>query len=153
MDEKRISMNTTAAVVVTYNRRDLVDKCMESILNQQGASCDIFVIDNGSTDGTEDLFSGDASKYTGEVETRRIVYTRFNKNAGLTAGLNYGIRVATLNEYECIWILDDDMEADANALQVLQQKKKQLDNNWGCLLSYIYWKDGSTSNVVILGLQ
>lgn len=43
---------TIAAVVVTYNRRELLVQCIEHILNQQGISCDVPVADNASTDGT-----------------------------------------------------------------------------------------------------
>ena len=43
---------TIAAVVVTYNRKELLVQCVEHILNQQDISCDVLVVDNASTDGT-----------------------------------------------------------------------------------------------------
>lgn len=43
---------TIAAVVVTYNRKELLVQCIEHILNQQDISCDVLVADNASTDGT-----------------------------------------------------------------------------------------------------
>ena len=39
-----------AAVVVTYNRRALLARCIESLLNQTWPDMDIWVIDNASTD-------------------------------------------------------------------------------------------------------
>lgn len=49
-------MNKIAAVVVTYNRKELLKKCIQHILEQTVDSLDIVVIDNGSTDGTEKIF-------------------------------------------------------------------------------------------------
>ena len=48
MADKRI-----AAVVVTYNRLPLLQKCIESLLGQT-ADCDNLVVDNASADGTAD---------------------------------------------------------------------------------------------------
>ena len=41
-----------AAVVVTYNRKALLKKCIDHILKQSAGAPDILVIDNASTDGT-----------------------------------------------------------------------------------------------------
>lgn len=43
------------AVVVTYNRKTLLKECIESLLAQTYKNLDILVIDNASTDGTEDF--------------------------------------------------------------------------------------------------
>ena len=45
-------MNKIAAVVVTYNRKELLKKCIQHILEQTVDSLDIVVIDNGSTDAS-----------------------------------------------------------------------------------------------------
>ena len=47
-------MQPIAAVVVTYNRKALLAECIACLRAQQGAACDIFVVDNASTDGTAD---------------------------------------------------------------------------------------------------
>jgi GT2 family glycosyltransferase len=43
-----------AAVVVTYNRKDLLGQCLDSLLRQSHPLDAIYVIDNHSTDGTYD---------------------------------------------------------------------------------------------------
>ena len=48
-------MNQTAAVVVTYNRKELLRLCITKLLGQSGTSCDVIVIDNASTDGTAEM--------------------------------------------------------------------------------------------------
>lgn len=45
-------MKEKVAIVVTYNRRDLLIECVNALLNQT-EQVDIMVIDNASTDGTE----------------------------------------------------------------------------------------------------
>ena len=43
------------AIVVTYNRKELLQECILAILNQNYSNCDILVVDNHSTDGTAEL--------------------------------------------------------------------------------------------------
>ena len=45
-------MEQIAAIVVTYNRKELLHQCIEKLLAQQKAACDILIVDNASTDGT-----------------------------------------------------------------------------------------------------
>ena len=45
-------MNKVAIIVVTYNRKKLLKKNIEALLNQNYKDFDLFIIDNASTDGT-----------------------------------------------------------------------------------------------------
>lgn len=53
---RQVGEKVTTAIA-TCNRIVLVEQCINAILVQSGASCDIIVIDNGGTDGTEELGS------------------------------------------------------------------------------------------------
>ena len=44
----------TAAVVVTYNRKEKLINCIESLLRQTPEKPEILIIDNASTDGTHE---------------------------------------------------------------------------------------------------
>ena len=44
--------NRIAAVVVTYNRKELLRECITALLAQSMNQLDILLIDNASTDGT-----------------------------------------------------------------------------------------------------
>ena len=46
-------MNNVIAIIVTYNSLDLLKKGLEAVLSQE-KQCDILVINNCSTDGTEE---------------------------------------------------------------------------------------------------
>ena len=43
------------AVVVTYNRKDLLVECLNALKNQTYPLDGIYIIDNASTDGTQEL--------------------------------------------------------------------------------------------------
>lgn len=48
-------MRDVAAVIVTYDRRDLLECCIEHVLAQEKVQCDLIVIDNASMDGTAEF--------------------------------------------------------------------------------------------------
>ena len=48
-------MNKIVAVVVTYNRKELLEENIKALLNQSYENLDILIIDNASTDGTEEV--------------------------------------------------------------------------------------------------
>ena len=73
MADKRI-----AAVVVTYNRLPLLQKCIAS-LRGQTVDCDVLVVDNASTDGSLEMLAAEYPK------VRRI---SLDRNYGFTGGYN-----------------------------------------------------------------
>jgi glycosyltransferase involved in cell wall biosynthesis len=68
-------------VIPTYNRGDLVSKAIKSILNQDFADFEILVIDDGSTDHTEEVIV--------QFGDPRIYYFR-KENGERGAARNYG---------------------------------------------------------------
>ncbi|MEM1988368.1 MAG: glycosyltransferase [Candidatus Woesearchaeota archaeon] len=50
---------TGCAIVVTFNRKDLLLKCLESLRNQTKSLDAIYIIDNASIDGTPELLKED----------------------------------------------------------------------------------------------
>ena len=76
-----------AAVVVTYNRKDMLATCLRKLRQQEGAACDILVIDNASTDGTGDMVRECFS-------VPEIRYFNTGANLGGAGGFSFGIRAA-----------------------------------------------------------
>ena len=95
-------MGGIVAVVVTYNRKDLLVTCIGNLLNQTQGNPDILVIDNASTDGTGDMVK---EKFGEET---RVKYINTGANLGGAGGFSYGINVAVNQGYEYLWIMDDD---------------------------------------------
>ncbi len=123
------------AVVVTYNRKGILKKCIDSILGQKNAECDLIIIDSASSDGTEEMIK---SKYN----LKRIRYYKTDENYGCAGGFNIGIRLAVELEYKYIWLMDDDVLPCNDALCELLDADNKLQGMWGGLSSVAYWKDG-----------
>lgn len=129
-------MNEVAAVVVTYNRKDLLEKCIKK-LQEQTVPLDILVIDNASTDGTNELF---------ESVPENVKYFNTGKNLGGAGGFNYGMKKAYELGYEFFWLMDDDTMPYNNALEELLKAKDEL-KRFGFLSSIAEWVDGSLCNM------
>ena len=146
---------TIAAVVVTYNRKDLLGQCLDSLLRQTYPLDTIYVVDNHSTDGTYDsLRAGDLiapierreSEPVGTqkdtlaiVETARAVevqgfpdhrldihYVRMPENTGGAGGFHEGMKRAAAAGFDWLWLMDDDLLTAPDALETLVRKKNAL---------------------------
>lgn len=126
-------MNEVVAIVVTYNRKELLKKCIEN-LKKQTVSLDVLVIDNASTDGTKNLF---------KEEKQNIKYFNTGSNLGGAGGFNFGIKKAVELGYKYLWILDDDTMPTETALEMFLIKDRELDGKYGFLTSKVLWKDKS----------
>lgn len=97
-----------AAVVVTYNRLQLLKECIESLRNQSRRPNLIIVINNSSNDGTADWLY---------AQHDLLVVTQ--DNAGNAGGQYTGINLACDKGYEWVWCMDDDAEPYPDALEKL----------------------------------
>lgn len=75
------------AVVVTYNRKALLIECVEAILKQKYAVDKLIIIDNASTDGTEEEL-----KKIEILNRNDVVYKKLEKNIGGAGGFYEGIK-------------------------------------------------------------
>ena len=126
-----------AAVVVTYNRKELLMTCINSILNQTSAEPDVLVIDNASTDGT------DAAIAEIYKDNPRVIYKNTGANIGGAGGFSYGINAAVNMGYDYLWLMDDDTFPSETALSELLKAAELYNNNFGFLASFVKWTDGS----------
>jgi len=129
-------MNKIAAVVVTYNRLELLKQCVES-LKKQTVPCDILLVNNNSTDTTEEWATSVSQ------ENNKIKYRNTGANIGGAGGFNFGMRWAVEAGYEFVWLMDDDCLLYEDSLQELLEAHEKLDGRYGWLASAVLWKDGS----------
>jgi glycosyltransferase involved in cell wall biosynthesis len=92
-----------SVVIPTYNRAPLLGRAIESILNQTYKRFELLVIDDGSTDATEEVVNG--------FRDRRIRYLRLDRNRGPGAARNAGIQVAR-GTFVAFQDSDDEWMAD-----------------------------------------
>lgn len=126
-------MNKCADIIVTYNRLELLKENIEALLNQTYIEHDILIINNASTDDTENYVLG--------LTDERIKYYNTGKNLGGAGGFAYGIEKAIELKYKFAWVMDDDSIPEKDALKSLIDKTKVLDNKFSFLASMVYWTD------------
>ena len=84
------------AVVVTFNRRTLLERTVQSLRSQTLPLSRIIVVNNGSTDGTAEWLAGQADL---------IVITQ--ENVGGSGGFATGIQAAYDAGADRIWCMCD----------------------------------------------
>ena len=90
-----------AAVVVTYNRKELLLKNLLSLLSQSYPFSKIFIIDNHSTDDTYNFLKHN-------INFEKISYIYLEENIGGAGGFYTGIKKAYEEGFDWIYAMDDD---------------------------------------------
>ena len=107
------------SVVVTYNRRELLIRCIEYLRKQTVQLDNIIVVNNGSTDGTAEWLDGQTDL--------DVIH---QENVGGAGGFYLGIQHAYDRGYDWIWCMDDDVFPEPDCLE---QLLKQDDERVGIL--------------------
>lgn len=103
-------MEKTIAVVVTYNRLTLLKECIEALCAQTLKPDTILVVNNGSTDDTEQW-----------LQSQSCLQFITQKNTGSGGGFKTAIQWAYQNGYSWIWCMDDDGYPKADAFENIMQ--------------------------------
>ncbi len=150
--------DTVCAVVVTYNRKNLLIECLEAIRKQTRPVQGIYLIDNASEDGTPELLL--EKGYISELPPQNIKepwemefiipnlidgssikfhYVRMHENTGGAGGFHEGVKRAYEKGYDWLWLMDDDAEPSLDCLKILLLEK---DENCVVLCPRIKGRDG-----------
>ena len=97
------------AVVVTYNRKELLKRCLDGIMNQSYPVSHILVVDNASTDGTVEMLR----EYPG------LELLVLPENTGGAGGFHAGFKRAAGIDCNLIWVMDDDALPSEGACKAL----------------------------------
>lgn len=135
-----------AAVVVTYNRKELLKENIECLLAQIPEAPELLVIDNHSTDGTKEYIQ----EY---IDSNRILYYDTGSNLGGAGGFQFGLKTAVESGYEFVWLMDDDSMPTNTALEELVKAYDEIPGEIGFLASKVVWTDGSICNMNIQRLS
>lgn len=115
-------MENIASLTVTYNRVDKLKKNIECLLNQNYPLKKIYIIDNNSTDSTEE--------YIKSIKDSRICYYKLPQNIGGSGGFSKGIDLISKdNEIDYLWGMDDDAYPNVDALEKIIDTKSQDTEN------------------------
>ena len=161
-------MEKIAAIVVTYNRKEMLLENLNALIKQELKPNAIYIIDGPSTDGTPEFLY--QRKYIeekppkeckkkfwqtkGKVNGVEINYFRLYEDIGGAGGFNFGIKQAYKDGYYWFWLMDDDSEPKRAALKNLIEKYKKIKRkykkiNVGFLCSKVLWIDGTLNTASI----
>ncbi len=125
------------AVVVTWNRRDLLVESLTALLAQSHRPDRVVVVDNASTDGTSELL---AEAY------RDLEVVELTRNTGGAGGFAAGVERALTFEPDLVWLLDDDTVPEPDAAERLVAAwagyPGPADRRPALLASRVVWTDG-----------
>ena len=107
-------MSRVVAVVVTYNRKRLLVGCLEALGRQTRPVERVVLVDNASTDGTEEHVAA-----SGVAGALAIEYLRLPRNGGGAEGFHHGVRAALEHDCDWLWLMDDDCEPRDDCLERL----------------------------------
>lgn len=117
---------TIFAVVVTYNRKTLLEKNITALSHQTRVLDSIIIVDNASTDGTMDMLKN--KKYMSPTNVEVLSLT---ENIGGSGGFAKGIKYAFENGADFVWIMDDDALPEIDALKNLLKHASNNMNLYG----------------------
>ena len=99
-----MNRNKVCAIVVTYNRKELLEKQIDEIINNQIYKIDTYyIVDNCSTDSTRDV----VEKFENN-DNVTIKYLKTLSNCGGAGGFSYGLKKAYDDGYDWYILMDDD---------------------------------------------
>ena len=129
------------AVVVTYNRKELLRECVQALLAQHHAVSLIWIFNNVSTDGTLEML---AHEFPAR-EFPQVRVTTLEKNSGGAGGFHEGVKQATGAGFEWLWLMDDDTIAEPGALAEMFAARSRFPAGQrpDLLSSKVVWTDGS----------
>ena len=93
-----------SVIIPVYNVKGYVGECLDSVINQSYCNLEIIVIDDGSTDGSEDI----CDKYRDFDNRIKVIH---QPNKGLAAARNAGLYICN-GKYICFIDSDDYIKKD-----------------------------------------
>ena len=102
-------------IVPAYNAEKYIKKCIDSMIRQTKEELEFIIVNDGSTDNTENLVK--------EYKDKRIKYFK-NKNQGIGKTRNFGIDKA---KGKYIMFLDSDDYLEKTACEKMYQKAENND--------------------------
>lgn len=131
------------AVILTYNRKDLLERCLDAVQAQTYRCDSVIVVDNASSDGTQQMLREAGSRYP------NLKVYQLSRNIGASGGFSAGFRLAYQDGADFVWMMDDDVIPRPDALQRLLEADERLERQGierAFLLSTAFTESGQITN-------
>lgn len=133
------------AVLVAYNRRELLGEALEALAAQSRPVDRLVVINNASDDGSGDVAEAALAEWGDRARVIHLV-----ENTGGAGGFTVGIAAAVSAELpqltDWVWVMDDDTvpgpEALAEALAAHERYRASGPDSLAVMGSRVVWSDG-----------
>lgn len=102
-------MNKILTIIVSYNAMPWIEKCLGS-LKKSKTAVDVFIVDNGSTDGTQQYIKDNYPEFH---------FLQSEKNIGFGAANNIGLKYALEKKYDYVYLLNQDAWIKADTIGIM----------------------------------
>lgn len=115
-----------AAVIVTFNRKELLEKVLNQFDNMTRKPDRLIVVNNASNDGTDKILKAwfELSPYKNTVKIINL-----QENLGGSGGFNKGLNEAIKLDVDWVWLSDDDAFPDLDIFEKFINFKKDHDSS------------------------
>lgn len=103
-------------IIVTYNRLELLKECLECIRQQELMPNSVVIINNSSTDGTDEFLDS-----VPEVKDKKWTLKTEPKNIGGSGGFYDGMKLAVATDSDWFLLIDDDAMLAPNYLKLISE--------------------------------
>ena len=130
-------MPKVSVIIPTYNRPELLEKAIFSVLSQTFQDFELLIVDDASTENCRDIVNG--------FKDDRIKYIRNEHNKGIAAVRNIGVKNSS-GEY--IAFLDDDDEWLPHKLEKQVELLDQSNAQLGAVYTGTFSYDGASEKIL-----
>lgn len=115
-------------IIVTYNRLELLKECIEACVNQSYLFEKIFVVDNASTDGT--------NEYLSTLNYDNLEYKTMLYNTGGSGGFYEGVKFFKEKDIDYTLFIDDDAIIDIDYNKKINEYMINDKNSLNSIVAY-----------------
>lgn len=131
MEKEKTKIFNVCVATVTYNRKEYLLRLLNALSEQTHQINTIYIVDNHSEDGTMEMLfkqgiivtnETSESDFSGLWKGVRINYHYNDINSGGSGGFEQVFKMASANQHDFLWAMDDDVLPERNCLEILLSK-------------------------------
>lgn len=130
-------MIKVSIIVPVYNVEKYLRKCLKSIINQSLKEIEIIVVNDGATDGSQEIIDEFVSKYP------NIIHSLVKENGGLSDARNFGMPYC---KGEYVGFIDSDDYVRSDMYEKMYNKAKEENSD---IVVCDYYKSYASKNELI----